>query len=119
MNDELDEMFFRGLIRYTPEISTDTAAGWAVDQKTVTFIWDIKDLEHPVLTGRYKSPVVAIDHNLYVHVSSYIPSIFFPSHLFVERPGLRKQLQERAARCQRLQRRRGPHGWQLLRGCVL
>ncbi|KAJ7162888.1 hypothetical protein C8R46DRAFT_1101767 [Mycena filopes] len=52
MNDELDEMFKRG---------------WATDQKTTSFIWDIKSLERPVLTGHYKSPVVAIDHNLYVH----------------------------------------------------
>ncbi|KAJ7461135.1 hypothetical protein FB451DRAFT_1341285 [Mycena latifolia] len=52
MNDELDEMLLRG---------------WAVDAKTVTYIWDIKDLSRPVLTGRYKSPVRAIDHNLYVH----------------------------------------------------
>ncbi|KAJ7912360.1 hypothetical protein B0H13DRAFT_2251010 [Mycena leptocephala] len=51
MNDELDEMFQRG---------------WATDQKTTTFIWDIKDLSRPVLTGHYKSPAVAIDHNLYV-----------------------------------------------------
>ncbi|KAJ6554218.1 hypothetical protein B0H19DRAFT_1377188 [Mycena capillaripes] len=41
--------------------------GWASDQKTTTYIWDIIDLEHPVLTGHYKSPAVAIDHNLYVH----------------------------------------------------
>lgn len=45
--------------------------GWAEDQKTVTYIWDIQDLEHPVLTGHYKSPVKAIDHNLYVHVRIY------------------------------------------------
>ncbi|KAJ6516983.1 hypothetical protein DFH09DRAFT_1195787 [Mycena vulgaris] len=52
MNDELDEILSRG---------------WATDQKTVTYIWDIKDLSRPVLTGRYKSPIVAVDHNLYVH----------------------------------------------------
>ncbi|KAJ6584329.1 hypothetical protein B0H19DRAFT_1249311 [Mycena capillaripes] len=51
MNDELDKGYKRG---------------WASDQKTTTYIWDIKDLAHPVLTGYYKSPVVAIDHNLYV-----------------------------------------------------
>ncbi|KAJ6562615.1 hypothetical protein B0H19DRAFT_944475 [Mycena capillaripes] len=51
MNDELDEMFQRG---------------WATDQKTTTFIWDIKNLSRPVLTGHYKSPAVAIDHNLYI-----------------------------------------------------
>ncbi|KAK7021239.1 MYND-type domain-containing protein [Favolaschia claudopus] len=42
-------------------------SGWAADQKTVTYIWDISDLAHPVLTGHYKSPAVAIDHNLYIH----------------------------------------------------
>ncbi|KAJ6584391.1 hypothetical protein B0H19DRAFT_1104905 [Mycena capillaripes] len=52
MNDEFDEMSVRG---------------WAEDQRTVTYIWDITDLEHPVLSGHYKSPAVAIDHNLYVH----------------------------------------------------
>ncbi|KAF7320627.1 MYND-type domain-containing protein [Mycena chlorophos] len=51
-NDEMDEMFSRG---------------WAVDQKTTTFIWDIRSLKEPKLTGHYKSPVKAIDHNLYVH----------------------------------------------------
>ncbi|KAJ7645088.1 hypothetical protein DFH06DRAFT_1271122 [Mycena polygramma] len=51
MNDELDEVYARG---------------WAADQKTTTFIWDIRDLSRPVLTGHYKSPAVAIDHNLYV-----------------------------------------------------
>ncbi|KAF7299500.1 MYND-type domain-containing protein [Mycena indigotica] len=52
LNDEMDEMFTRG---------------WATDQKTTTYIWDIKDLSAPKLAGHYKSPVRAIDHNLYVH----------------------------------------------------
>ncbi|KAJ7119856.1 hypothetical protein C8R44DRAFT_624678 [Mycena epipterygia] len=52
LNDEYDEINSRG---------------WADDKRSVTYIWDIKDLEHPVLTGHYKSPAVAIDHNLYVH----------------------------------------------------
>ncbi|KAJ6554221.1 hypothetical protein B0H19DRAFT_948068 [Mycena capillaripes] len=52
LNDEWDEARSRG---------------WASDQKTTTYIWDIIDLERPVLTGHYKSPAVAIDHNLYVH----------------------------------------------------
>ncbi|KAJ7166336.1 hypothetical protein C8R43DRAFT_1085899 [Mycena crocata] len=52
LNDELDEIYSRG---------------WANDQRSVTYIWDITDLEHPALTGHYKSPAVAIDHNLYVH----------------------------------------------------
>jgi len=51
MNDEQDELGQRG---------------WAVDGKTTTYIWDISDLSRPVLTGHYKSPVVAIDHNLYI-----------------------------------------------------
>ncbi|CAK5279131.1 unnamed protein product, partial [Mycena citricolor] len=51
LNDELDEVYQRG---------------WAIDQRTTTYIWEIIDLERPVLTGHYKSPAVAIDHNLYV-----------------------------------------------------
>ncbi|KAH8927143.1 hypothetical protein BT69DRAFT_1214249 [Atractiella rhizophila] len=51
LDDELDEMWERG---------------WAVNQHTTTYIWDIQDLEHPILTGKYQSPVKAIDHNLYV-----------------------------------------------------
>ncbi|CAK5279130.1 unnamed protein product [Mycena citricolor] len=51
LNDELDEL---------------SQSGWAADQRTTTYIWDITDLERPVLTGHYKSPAVAIDHNLYV-----------------------------------------------------
>ncbi|KAJ7914274.1 hypothetical protein B0H13DRAFT_1611735 [Mycena leptocephala] len=38
------------------------------DQKTTTYIWDIKNLAHSVLTGYYKSPVVAVDHKLYIVV---------------------------------------------------
>ncbi|KAK7013228.1 MYND-type domain-containing protein [Favolaschia claudopus] len=51
LNDEYDEVFTRG---------------WATDQKTTTYMWDIMDLSRPVLTGYYKSPAVAIDHNLYI-----------------------------------------------------
>ncbi|KAJ7196054.1 hypothetical protein GGX14DRAFT_673735 [Mycena pura] len=56
LNDdsELDEVFQRS---------------WATDQETTTYIWDIRDLARPVLTGKHKSPVVAINHNLYVHNS--------------------------------------------------
>ncbi|KAJ7075611.1 hypothetical protein B0H15DRAFT_791658 [Mycena belliarum] len=52
LDDELDEMKQRG---------------WANTSHTVTYIWDIKDLAQPVLTGHYTSPVKSIDHNLYVH----------------------------------------------------
>jgi hypothetical protein len=56
-------------------------SGWASDQKTTTYIWDIKNLAHSVLTGYYKSPVVAVDHKLYIvvhalhsfHPFSYTP----------------------------------------------
>ncbi|KAG5914087.1 hypothetical protein E4U61_006134 [Claviceps capensis] len=36
------------------------------DLKTRTYIWDISSLTKPVNTGVYKSPVEAIDHNLYI-----------------------------------------------------
>ncbi|CAK5262549.1 unnamed protein product [Mycena citricolor] len=52
LDDELDEVYQRG---------------WANNSHTVTYIWDIKDLAKPVLTGHYSSPVKSIDHNLYVH----------------------------------------------------
>ncbi|KAJ7511681.1 hypothetical protein B0H11DRAFT_1952599 [Mycena galericulata] len=52
LDDELDEVNQRG---------------WANNSHTVTYIWDIKDLTKPVLTGHYSSPVKSIDHNLYVH----------------------------------------------------
>ncbi|KAJ7236095.1 hypothetical protein B0H12DRAFT_1204547 [Mycena haematopus] len=52
LDDELDEVFQRG---------------WANTSHTVTYIWDIKNLSEPVLTGHYSSPVKSIDHNLYVH----------------------------------------------------
>ncbi|KAJ7146546.1 hypothetical protein C8R44DRAFT_600217 [Mycena epipterygia] len=52
LDDELDEVFQRG---------------WANNSHTVTYIWDIKNLTKPVLTGHYSSPVKSIDHNLYVH----------------------------------------------------
>ncbi|KAJ3895260.1 hypothetical protein GG344DRAFT_39169 [Lentinula edodes] len=51
LDDELDEVFSRG---------------WASDNTTVTYIWNIEDLEHPVLTGHFNSAVKAIDHNLYI-----------------------------------------------------
>ncbi|KAF9078706.1 hypothetical protein BDP27DRAFT_1379037 [Rhodocollybia butyracea] len=51
LDDELDEVFSKG---------------WASDNTTVTYIWNIDSLEHPVLTGHYNSPAKAIDHNLYI-----------------------------------------------------
>jgi choice-of-anchor B domain-containing protein len=33
---------------------------------TKTFIWDIQDLDAPVLIGAFEHPTTAIDHNLYV-----------------------------------------------------
>lgn len=40
--------------------------GQAADGKPVTFIWDIRSLQAPILTGTYKSSAVSIDHNQYV-----------------------------------------------------
>jgi hypothetical protein len=90
LNDEDDEAQSRGLsfmLFICSPRSLSGYAGWAEDQKTVTYIWDITDLEHPVLTGHYKSPAVSIDHNLYVLASpSLAPSIVCHSHDFLERP---------------------------------
>ena len=46
MNDELDE-FFGG-------------------NNTLTYMWDVRDLDNPVFMGFYEAPRAAIDHNLYV-----------------------------------------------------
>ncbi|KAF8637048.1 hypothetical protein AX16_010903 [Volvariella volvacea WC 439] len=51
LDDELDEI---------------NAAGPAADGFPVTYIWDIRNLRAPVLTGYYKSPQKSIDHNQYV-----------------------------------------------------
>ncbi|KZO92492.1 hypothetical protein CALVIDRAFT_546972 [Calocera viscosa TUFC12733] len=51
LDDELDELNMRG---------------WAADNHTTTYVWDIRNLEKPILSGYYKSPVKSIDHNLYV-----------------------------------------------------
>jgi len=34
--------------------------------KTVTYIWDVSNLGEPLNTGIFQSPVVSIDHNMYV-----------------------------------------------------
>lgn len=36
------------------------------DARTTTYIWDMASLTRPVMTGTYKAPIEAIDHNLYV-----------------------------------------------------
>jgi choice-of-anchor B domain-containing protein len=41
--------------------------GLAADGRPVTYIWNIKSLAKPVQTGYYKSPVVSVDHNQYIH----------------------------------------------------
>ena len=39
----------------------------AFGHRTRTWIWDVGDLDAPVLTGFYDGPTSSIDHNLYVH----------------------------------------------------
>ena len=51
LDDELDEQY---------------RAGPASDQRTTTYIVDIRSLTAPVFTGTYKSPAKAIDHNQYI-----------------------------------------------------
>jgi choice-of-anchor B domain-containing protein len=48
------------------EYDENDGAGPASDGYPVTYIWDIKDLENPKLTGYFKSPIKGIDHNQYV-----------------------------------------------------
>lgn len=45
-NDELDESAF--------------------STTTTTYIWDVSDLDDPILISRFESDVVSIDHNLYI-----------------------------------------------------
>ncbi len=45
-NDELDEFY-------------------GITTNTKTFIWDVRDLDAPVLIGEYVHPTTSIDHNLY------------------------------------------------------
>jgi len=52
LDDELDEINMRG---------------WASNNHTTTYVWDIRSLEKPILSGYYQSPVKSIDHNLYVY----------------------------------------------------
>ncbi|KAF8637031.1 hypothetical protein AX16_010886 [Volvariella volvacea WC 439] len=41
-------------------------AGYAADGYPVTYIWNIRDLRRPVLTGYYKSKQRSVDHNQYI-----------------------------------------------------
>lgn len=41
----------------------------AFQHGTVTRIWDVTDLDDPVLAARFESPLASIDHNLYVRGS--------------------------------------------------
>ncbi|KAF2430063.1 hypothetical protein EJ08DRAFT_634579 [Tothia fuscella] len=52
MDDEYDEVLRRGL---------------AKDGKPVTYIWNIKSLAKPILTGHYKGSVMSVDHNQYIY----------------------------------------------------
>jgi choice-of-anchor B domain-containing protein len=38
----------------------------AFKHPTRTWIWDVRDLDQPVLSGKYDGPAAAIDHNLYI-----------------------------------------------------
>ncbi|KAH6906444.1 hypothetical protein BKA70DRAFT_1151158 [Coprinopsis sp. MPI-PUGE-AT-0042] len=38
----------------------------ALDQHATTYIWNITSLEAPILSGTFKSPSIAIDHNQYI-----------------------------------------------------
>ncbi|PGH02872.1 hypothetical protein AJ79_07528 [Helicocarpus griseus UAMH5409] len=49
------------------ELDEQEQVGPAADGFPVTFIFDISDLEHPKLTGTYKSKAHSIDHNQYVY----------------------------------------------------
>lgn len=44
----------------------EESAGPAADGYPVTYIFDIRDLEHPKQTGLYKAAVRGIDHNQYI-----------------------------------------------------
>ncbi|KAG7119070.1 hypothetical protein HYQ45_015284 [Verticillium longisporum] len=48
------------------EIDEEESAGPAADGYPVTYIFDIRDLEHPKQTGLYKAAVRGIDHNQYI-----------------------------------------------------
>jgi len=51
LDDELDEV---------------DQAGLAADGFPVTYIWDIRNLSAPILTGHFKAKVKGIDHNQYI-----------------------------------------------------
>lgn len=35
--------------------------------RTRTYVWDVRDLENPIVIGRYTAPTNSVDHNLYIH----------------------------------------------------
>jgi choice-of-anchor B domain-containing protein len=39
---------------------------FAPANKPTTYIWDIRDLKKPVMTGHFKGTVVSVDHNQYI-----------------------------------------------------
>ncbi|KAG8624713.1 hypothetical protein KVT40_007780 [Elsinoe batatas] len=51
LDDELDER--------------DGTIGPAVNKRTTTYIWNITNLEAPINSGYYQSPIQSIDHNQY------------------------------------------------------
>lgn len=48
------------------ELDEQRQNGPAADQRTTTYVVDIKDLKNPVFKSVYKSPAKSIDHNQYV-----------------------------------------------------
>lgn len=57
------------------ELDEERGNGPAADGFPVTFVWDIRSLEHPKQTGYFKSSTRSIDHNQYV-----IDGIVYQSH---------------------------------------
>lgn len=59
-NDELDEL--------------------GLDHKTRTYIWDVQDLDNPILKPSYNTDIVSLDHNLYIR-DSYVYQANYTSGL--------------------------------------
>ena len=68
MDDELDEAneVFPADDGFPGKLCPRSSARASVDRALVTYIWDIRDLEHPKQTGYYKSKQYSIDHNQYI-----------------------------------------------------
>ena len=47
-------------------ISNDELDEMRTGNNTQSFIWDVRDLENPILIGTYTGPNPSIDHNLYI-----------------------------------------------------